>query len=68
MVDGEAGHHGLLVIGTLDGNSEGGIATIRLLKMEETNALALGQKEDNVQVFSDLKTMLRKQLMVNTSS
>ena len=68
MVAWEPGEVGLFVIGTLDGNSEGGIATILLLKMEETDALAQGQKEDNVQVFSDLRTVIRKQLMVNTSS
>ena len=33
-MDGETGEDGLLVIGTLDGNPEGGNATILLLKME----------------------------------
>ena len=44
MVDGEAGEDGLLVIGTLDRNPNGGYATIHILEMEETNALVHIQK------------------------
>ena len=65
MEDGAAGDIGLLVLVTLVRKPDGGVATTLILEMGETNALVQSQKQNHVQVFSNLIFFFYNHYLVN---